>query len=177
MVDYVKPDGRKVMRTIADYRQLNDALFHAGLDSGSSSEWEDTPNRLHFYVVDLRQGRQGGILAYTLAVKSLDGAGPQKRGAALGRPGRARRPAGRTLRSRLHAEKHGASRRNGSRGASRRTPAPSLNSDVYRLSVSVEGKGVDGPAPQLPWPPSSPANRDRSRSMCPRTPGARPRRR
>ena len=31
MVDYVKPNGEKVMRTIADYRQLNDALFHAGL--------------------------------------------------------------------------------------------------------------------------------------------------
>ncbi len=35
MVDYVKPNGTKVMRTVADYRQLNDALFHAGLNSGS----------------------------------------------------------------------------------------------------------------------------------------------
>ena len=30
-IDYIKPDGSVVMRTIADYRQLNDALFHAGL--------------------------------------------------------------------------------------------------------------------------------------------------
>src|SRR5581483_3551483 len=52
MVDFVRPHGEKVMRTIADYRQLNDALFHAGFNSGSQYEWEDTPNRLHFYIVD-----------------------------------------------------------------------------------------------------------------------------
>ena len=85
VVDYVKPDGEKVMRTIADYRQLNDALFHAGLDSGSAFEWEDTPNRLHFYVIDLRRDKDG-ILVYTLAVRSLDGAGPQQRGVTLARP-------------------------------------------------------------------------------------------
>src|SRR5512137_2500244 len=82
MVDYVKPNGEKVMRTVADYRQLNDALFHAGLDSGSAFEWEDTPNRLHFYVADVRRDERG-ILVYTLAVRSLDGGGPQPRGAVL----------------------------------------------------------------------------------------------
>ena len=35
-VDYYKPDGTPIMRTVADYRQLNDALFHAGTNSGSS---------------------------------------------------------------------------------------------------------------------------------------------
>ena len=65
VVDYVKPNGEKVMRTVADYRQLNDALFHAGLGSGSLCEWEDTPNRLHFYVVDLRKSedRDPGLQA------------------------------------------------------------------------------------------------------------------
>ena len=58
MVDFKRPNGEPVMRTVADYRQLNDALFHAGLNSGSQYEWEDTPNRLHFYVVDLSQGRR-----------------------------------------------------------------------------------------------------------------------
>jgi M6 family metalloprotease-like protein len=82
VVDYVKPNGEKVMRTIADFRQLNDALFHAGLDSGSAFEWEDTPNRLHFYVVDLRRD-QDGILVYKVAVRSLDGSGPQARGVKL----------------------------------------------------------------------------------------------
>ncbi|MBP1660382.1 MAG: hypothetical protein H6P95_1574, partial [Candidatus Aminicenantes bacterium] len=82
VVDFVRPNGEKVMRTVADYRQLNDALFHAGLGSGSSYEWEDAPNRLHFYVVDLEKDK-AGILSYALAVRSLDGSGPQPRGVAL----------------------------------------------------------------------------------------------
>jgi hypothetical protein len=63
MVDFVKPDSTKVMRTVADYRQLNDVLFHAGVDSGSEYEWKDEPNRLHFYVIDLKRNAQG-ILSY-----------------------------------------------------------------------------------------------------------------
>lgn len=81
MVDFVKPDGTKVMRTIADYRQLNDALFHAGLNSGSAFEWKDEPNRLHFYVIDVKRDSRG-ILSYTVGVRSLDGAGPHQRGVA-----------------------------------------------------------------------------------------------
>src|SRR5262249_17143385 len=52
-VDFTRPNGEKVMRTIADYRQLNDATFQAGLNSGSQYEWVDLPNRLHFYIVDV----------------------------------------------------------------------------------------------------------------------------
>lgn len=81
MVDFVKPDGTKVMRTIADYRQLNDALFHAGLNSGSQYEWRDEHNRLHFYVIDVKRDARG-ILSYTVGVRSLDGAGPHERGVA-----------------------------------------------------------------------------------------------
>ena len=82
MIDFVKPDGTKVMRTIADYRQLNDALFHAGVDSGSEYEWTDEPNRLHFYVVDLKRDPKG-ILSYTVAVRSLRDSGAQKRGVSV----------------------------------------------------------------------------------------------
>jgi M6 family metalloprotease-like protein len=82
MEDFKRPNGVPVMRTVADYRQLNDALFHAGLNSGSQYEWEDTPNRLHFYVVDLQKDARG-ILTYTVGVRSLDGAGPAVRGVAL----------------------------------------------------------------------------------------------
>ena len=73
------------MRTPADYRQLNDALFHAGLRSGSAYEWQDTANRLHFYVIDLRRDDKG-ILSYTVGVRSLDGAGPQARGVTASAP-------------------------------------------------------------------------------------------
>ena len=85
MVDYVKPDGQKVMRTIADYRQLNDALFHAGLNSGSIAEWTDEHNRLHFYVIDVEKN-EDGILSYELGVRSLNGSGPQKRGVIVSLP-------------------------------------------------------------------------------------------
>jgi M6 family metalloprotease-like protein len=71
MVDYVKPNGEKVMRTVADYRQLNDALFHAGLNSGSEFEYTDVHNRLHFYVLDIHRNDQD-ILSYTVGVRSLD---------------------------------------------------------------------------------------------------------
>jgi hypothetical protein len=82
VVDYVKPNGEKVLRTIADYRQLNDALFHAGLSSGSEFEWVDQHNRLQFYVLDLRQDARG-IRSYRLGVRSLDGAGPAVRAVSL----------------------------------------------------------------------------------------------
>ncbi|WP_086668801.1 M6 family metalloprotease domain-containing protein [Lentzea kentuckyensis] len=79
MTDYVLPDGTKVPITIGDYRQLSDALFHAGTNSGSEYEFVDTANRLHFYVLDLQRDARG-VLSYTVAVRSLDGAGPQQRG-------------------------------------------------------------------------------------------------
>ena len=81
-VDFKRPNGEPVMRTMADYRQLNDALFHAGLNSGSEYEWEDTPNRLHFYVIDRHQDARG-VLSYKVGVRSLDGAGSQTRAVAL----------------------------------------------------------------------------------------------
>jgi len=129
VVDYVKPNGEKVMRTVADYRQLNDALFHAGTGSGSLCEWVDGPNRLHFYVVDLRR-YENGVLVYKLAVRSLDGAGPRTRGVTLAVSSRPKfegpdTPVGFTLKN------------TGQPGA----PAGHFGSDVYRLSATVEGKG------------------------------------
>jgi len=82
VLDFKRPNGEPVMRTVADYRQLNDALFHAGLNSGSAYEWEDTPNRLHFYIVD-RMMNKDGVLSYKVAVRSLDGPGPGTRGVSL----------------------------------------------------------------------------------------------
>ena len=62
MVDYKRPkSGTPVMRTVADYRQLNDALFHAGLKSGSQFEFVDEPNRLQFYVIDLQKRCPGAF--------------------------------------------------------------------------------------------------------------------
>jgi hypothetical protein len=138
MVDFVKPNGTKVMRTIADYRQLNDALFHAGLRSGSQFEWEDTPNRLHFYIID-RQMSPNGILSYVVAVRSLDGAGPQTRGvaAALASPG-AITSAGGPFTVRVTNTGTSASVPAGTHPSN--VPA-AFAQDVYRATVKVAGQG------------------------------------
>jgi M6 family metalloprotease-like protein len=123
VVDYVKPNGERVMRTIADYRQLNDALFHAGLDSGSQFEWTDPHNRLHFYVVDLERDHQG-ILVYTLAARSLDGAGAQLRGVALEPPPDSK--VGRTVTPLIFTLAN---------------TGAGFEPDLYRLSVQIDGAG------------------------------------
>lgn len=130
MVDYVKPNGEAVMRTLADYRQLNDALFHAGTGSGSAYEWVDPHNRLRFYVIDLAVDPRG-IRSYTLGVRSLDGAGPHPRGVRLDAAATAPRvreaytPLTFTL-------------------VNTGSPDPAADGpvhDIYRLSASVDGPG------------------------------------
>ena len=73
MVDFKKPDGTVVMRTPADYRQLNDALFHAGTNSGSAYEWKDEANGLHFYIIDVKRSKDG-ILSYQVGVRAMNSA-------------------------------------------------------------------------------------------------------
>ena len=120
VVDFKRPNGEPVMRTVGDYRQLNDALFHAGLKSGSQFEWVDKPNSLHFYIVDLEKDSRG-LLSYTVAVRSLDAAGPQTRGVSL-----AAKAGG------------GCAFTLNNTGAAGSSAAP-YNQDVYRLSVAVDG--------------------------------------
>ncbi len=137
--DYIQPGTRRpIMRTIADYRQLNDALFHAGVDSGSQFEHEDIPNRLHFYVIDLQKD-SNGIRSYTLGVRSLDGSGPQQHGVALTASSDAavREP---NTRCTFQLKNTGQ--------ATHTDPAlhqsdfnDYLTSDIYRLSVSADGNG------------------------------------
>ncbi|MFD4628888.1 M6 family metalloprotease domain-containing protein [Streptomyces sp. NPDC058284] len=139
MVDFTRPDGTPQKITMGDYRQLSDALFHAGADSGSSYEYVDRANRLHFYVTDIRRG-PSGILSYTIAVKSLDGAGPQRRGTALGRgdakgnPAKSRAICTFPLKNtgRALADPPGDHPEDVSRY---------LASDVYRLSAKASGRG------------------------------------
>jgi hypothetical protein len=50
-LDFTRADGTPVPVGKGDYRQLADALFHAGAGPGVVSEYEDTANRLHFYVL------------------------------------------------------------------------------------------------------------------------------
>jgi M6 family metalloprotease-like protein len=136
-VDFRKANGEVVMRTVADYRQLNDALFHAGLNSGSQYEWQDPHNRLHFYVIDVH--REQNILSYTVGVKSLDGAGPQRRGVAIAN-GTVQRVSAAASTCTFNVSNTGTA------AATAATLHPHdanafLNSDIYRLSVTAEGAG------------------------------------
>ncbi|WP_231618945.1 M6 family metalloprotease domain-containing protein [Nonomuraea sp. SBT364] len=137
MTDYVMPDGTKVPITIGDYRQLSDALFHAGTDSGSEYEYVDEANRLHFYVTDVHRDRQG-VLSYTVAVRSLDGAGPQRRGVRL-LPA-AGIPSGKNL-STCSFPLFNTGRSGPVRGQHPEDVSAYLGSDVYRLKAEVSGKG------------------------------------
>ncbi|GAA2709313.1 MULTISPECIES: M6 family metalloprotease domain-containing protein [Streptomyces] len=124
MLDFIRPDGTPQKITMGDYRQLSDALFHAGADSGSSYEYVDAANRLHFYVLNIQRDARG-VLSYDVGVKSLDGAGPQARGVALARGTARGRPAGgRALCTFALAN----------------TGRPAAD-DVYRLSATTAGRG------------------------------------
>jgi M6 family metalloprotease-like protein len=134
MTDYVLPDGTAVPITIGDYRQLSDALFHAGTNSGSEYEYVDEANRLHFYVLDVKRDKKG-VLSYTVAIRSLDGAGPQRRGVKV-------LPTF-SLPTRDNLNTCDFSVFNTGRGAQDRY----LNGDVYRVKATVDGRGwaVDVP--------------------------------
>jgi len=133
-VDYLRPgDGTPVMRTQADYRQLNDALFHAGTRSGSLAEWEDQANRLHFYILD-KFVNQEGILSYQVGIRSLDGSGKQKRGVTAKFVQKSESIDGMHLLN-LRITNTGKS-------GAKVSADKSLNYDIYRLSISSENQSA-----------------------------------
>jgi M6 family metalloprotease-like protein len=137
MTDFVRPDGTEVPITIGDYRQLSDALFHAGTASGSEFEYVDDANRLHFYV--LEQDRDSrGRLSYVLGIRSLDGSGPQQRGVRL-RPDRDVADGRGLATCRLPLSNTGRLGRTA--GDHPEGVRRYLGSDVFRLSARVEGEG------------------------------------
>jgi hypothetical protein len=139
-VDFLRPDGTPSMVTIADWRQLNDATFHAGLGSGSQYEYVDEPNRLHFYVID--NFRQRGIRSYQVGVRSLDGSGPQERGVKLG-VGKVGTPRDGWVDCTFSLRNTGGgvspNLRNHPENVDRY-----LDSDIYRLEAAVSGDGWSG---------------------------------
>lgn len=139
-VDFIRPgSGERVMRTIADYRQLNDALFHAGLRSGSQFEYRDEPNRLHFYVID-RRTDSAGVLSYVVGVRSFDGAGSQARGVRAEAPATSTAGAGVTPAFAVDVSNTGALS-NSEAGGHARASSAAFAADIYRVSVTVEGAG------------------------------------
>ena len=81
-VDFLRPRRTPVMRTIGDYRQLNDALFHAGTELGLAVRVRrhgQPPALLRARQVTRRDRR---AVTTTSAIRNLDGAGPHTRGVA-----------------------------------------------------------------------------------------------
>lgn len=128
-VDFVLPNGTPVKMTIGDYRQLSDALLHAGTDSGSEYEYVDTANRLHFYVLNIQRDRKG-VLSYTVAVRSLDGSGTQQRGVRLLPGAGVDAPQSGWVKCTLPL------RNTGQAGS-----APYADADVYRLTATTTSRG------------------------------------
>ncbi|KAF2108795.1 hypothetical protein BDV96DRAFT_605240 [Lophiotrema nucula] len=77
VVDFYRPNGTASYYSIGDYRQLVDALFHAGTRSGSAFEYTDTANKLHFYIISTERDASG-VLHYTVGVASTDNTSSNK---------------------------------------------------------------------------------------------------
>lgn len=118
--------------TIGDYRQLSDALFHAGTGSGSEFEYVDKANRLHFYVLNLKRDKKG-VLSYTVAIRSLDGSGPQRRGVKVD-SGNAEPAGSGWTKCTMRVENRG-------KGGTGVHGSGVRGSDVFRLKAAVDGAG------------------------------------
>ncbi|KAI1923134.1 hypothetical protein LOZ58_003700 [Ophidiomyces ophidiicola] len=138
VVDFYRPDGTPAYLTVGDYRQLADALFHAGTRSGSQYEFVDKANALHFYILDLHHDHDR-VLSYTVGVRSLEARkDSHKRGVtvSLGKAsGGSATGKGVTCSFKLVNTGSYSPPKGG------KPLAEHLKSDVYRLKASVEGQG------------------------------------
>ena len=126
-IDYFRPDGTPVPVVRGDPRQLDDATFHAGTGSDSEFEYVDTFNSLHLYVLDAYRD-EDGVLFYDVAVRNLDGAGDFERDADIGDA--TSYPVGAST-----ALVNIPLTNTGEAGEG------VFDSDIYRLSASVDGAG------------------------------------
>lgn len=132
VIDFYRPNGTASYISIGDYRQLADALFHAGTLSGSEYEYVDVANRLHIYIIDVHRD-DTGVLSYDVGVRSLDQETGNEYGVELD-DGDAD---GKGICS-FQLMNTGATREN-----IPGTLSDFSGSEIYRLGVEVHGKGWD----------------------------------
>ncbi len=127
MVDFYRPDGTPVMVVRGDPRQLNDATFHAGTDSGSEYEMYDQYNGLQFYVLDKYENDKGELM-YDIGVRRTTGTGSFVRGVELG-----------------DSTRVGVDPFNTQYDVDLTTTGAAgtgyFDSDIYRITSSIEGEG------------------------------------
>jgi len=126
-LDYFRPDGTPVPVVRGDPRQLDDASFHAGTDSGSEYEYVDEFNDLHLYVLDTYRD-EAGVLTYDVAVRNTEGAGAFERGVALTEPD-------------SYAVGHSTALLRTDVTNTGEAGEGLFGSDVYRYSAEVDGDG------------------------------------
>jgi M6 family metalloprotease-like protein len=141
LVDFIRPNGTKAMITMGDYRQLADALFHAGTESGSEFEHIDEANGLHLYVINPHRSAEG-VLSYTVGARSLDAADKNDYGVSV--------KDGKVLKTPKQSPTSGGVfcsfdiTNNGTFAGADKvegTLADHMQSDIYRLSTSTESSG------------------------------------
>ncbi|KAL6865483.1 hypothetical protein ACO1O0_001577 [Amphichorda felina] len=141
LVDFIRPNGTEAMITMGDYRQLADALFHAGTRSGSEFEYVDEANGLQFYVLDIARD-EDGVLSYDVGVKSLEGSGSSEFGVKLakGKPlgGPKNKPTKKGVVCSFDLTNNGTYVEGGDHPSD---VSAYVGSDIYRLEAEVKGTG------------------------------------
>ncbi|RYP11279.1 hypothetical protein DL765_007831 [Monosporascus sp. GIB2] len=140
VIDFYRPDGTPSMLSIGDYRQLADALFHAGTRSGSEFEYVDEPNRLHFYVLATSRD-SSGVLRYTVGARSLDGSGASTYGLDMGDGYVAERSAAAVTAAGVTCVFELTNTGSYAAGPGARQDLSPYVADVYRLSAEVDAEG------------------------------------
>jgi hypothetical protein len=136
LIDFYRANGTAKYITIGDYRQLADALFHAGTRSGSEYEYIDEANGLHFYVISPSRDADG-VLSYTVGVRSLNTTSETERSVKLDK-GKLNQVNGSGKDGKFVATCTFDLKNN----AKGKKSAPEyFHSDIYRLSTEVEGDG------------------------------------
>ncbi|KAI1826289.1 M6 metalloprotease [Xylaria intraflava] len=142
IVDFYRPDGTPSMLTTGDYRQLSDALFHAGTRSGSQFEFVDEPNRLHLYVLNTRRD-DVGVLHYTVGARSLDGSGASDHGVKIAASALAKNSIAKATEKGVTCtfQLENSGSYVDASAVHPQNLSAYLKSDVYRLSAEVDGEG------------------------------------
>lgn len=136
LIDFYRANGSAQYITIGDYRQLADALFHAGTRSGSEYEYVDKANGLHFYVIEPSRDKDG-VLSYTIGVRSLNTTSESEHAMKLSK--------GKLITSTSSSSDLDFAAtctfdiKNS--GKSKKSAPKHMRSDIYRLSAEVEGEG------------------------------------
>lgn len=142
LLDFYRPNGTASYITLGDYRQLLDALFHAGTRSGSEYEYVDEGNRLHFYIIDVQRDNTG-VLSYVAAVRSLDSSSSTNNRSIAVSEGTIEAgtsaPTGKGVFCSFQLKSTASNSTLGLK--QKRSTSLYFGSDVYRLNATVEGSG------------------------------------